>query len=216
MRDIVHIGKLGQISFTVEGLSGKVFSSATSRTFSTEFSKETQKRPNELVPLVYSELRRLAAQKMAREAPGQTLQPTALVHEAWLRPGGRRTATLAKSRPFLCRSGRGDAENPGGLRSAEAMPQAWRTFGARGPGRSRLPFPCRTTNSSLWTRRSIDLRQWTCARRRSDQALLFRRADAGTGRKRAGDIGQHSEAALARSRARGFSGRCKECSTHEE
>jgi RNA polymerase sigma factor (TIGR02999 family) len=39
----------------------------------------------ELLPLVYEELRRLAASKMAREAPGQTLQPTALVHEAWLR-----------------------------------------------------------------------------------------------------------------------------------
>jgi RNA polymerase sigma factor (TIGR02999 family) len=40
---------------------------------------------DELLPLVYGELRRLAAQLMAREAPGQTLQPTALVHEAWLR-----------------------------------------------------------------------------------------------------------------------------------
>ena len=39
----------------------------------------------ELLPLVYEELRRLAARKMASEAPGQTLQPTALVHEAWLR-----------------------------------------------------------------------------------------------------------------------------------
>lgn len=39
----------------------------------------------ELLPLVYEELRRLATLKMAREAPGQTLQPTALVHEAWLR-----------------------------------------------------------------------------------------------------------------------------------
>ncbi|MBI2927347.1 MAG: sigma-70 family RNA polymerase sigma factor [Verrucomicrobia bacterium] len=39
----------------------------------------------ELLPLVYQELRRLAAHKMAHEAPGQTLQPTALVHEAWLR-----------------------------------------------------------------------------------------------------------------------------------
>src|SRR5262249_10708785 len=38
-----------------------------------------------LLPVVYDELRRLAAQKMANEAPGQTLQPTALVHEAWLR-----------------------------------------------------------------------------------------------------------------------------------
>src|SRR5215472_7588447 len=41
----------------------------------------------QLLPLVYGELRRLAAAKMAREAPGQTLQPTALVHEAWLRLG---------------------------------------------------------------------------------------------------------------------------------
>lgn len=39
----------------------------------------------QLLPLLYDELRRLAAQKMAREAPGHTLQPTALVHEAWLR-----------------------------------------------------------------------------------------------------------------------------------
>jgi RNA polymerase sigma factor (TIGR02999 family) len=43
---------------------------------------------NELLPLVYEELRRLAAQKMARERPSQTLQATALVHEAWLRLGG--------------------------------------------------------------------------------------------------------------------------------
>ena len=43
---------------------------------------------NEILPLVYEELRKLAAQKMSREAPGQTLQATALVHEAWLRLGG--------------------------------------------------------------------------------------------------------------------------------
>jgi RNA polymerase sigma factor (TIGR02999 family) len=40
---------------------------------------------DELLPLVYDELRRLAAARMAQEAAGQTLQPTALVHEAWLR-----------------------------------------------------------------------------------------------------------------------------------
>jgi RNA polymerase sigma factor (TIGR02999 family) len=39
----------------------------------------------ELLPLVYDELRRLAAQKLAHETPGQTLQPTALVHEAYVR-----------------------------------------------------------------------------------------------------------------------------------
>jgi RNA polymerase sigma factor (TIGR02999 family) len=41
-----------------------------------------------LLPLVYGELRKLAAAKMVHESPGQTLQPTALVHEAWLRLGG--------------------------------------------------------------------------------------------------------------------------------
>jgi RNA polymerase sigma factor (TIGR02999 family) len=39
----------------------------------------------QLLPLVYDELRRLAAQRLAHEKPGQTLQPTALVHEAYLR-----------------------------------------------------------------------------------------------------------------------------------
>jgi RNA polymerase sigma factor (TIGR02999 family) len=39
----------------------------------------------QLLPLVYEELRKLAAQRLAHEAPGQTLQPTALVHEAYLR-----------------------------------------------------------------------------------------------------------------------------------
>ena len=39
----------------------------------------------QLLVLVYDELRRLATSKLAQEAPGQTLQPTALVHEAWLR-----------------------------------------------------------------------------------------------------------------------------------
>ncbi len=43
---------------------------------------------HELLPLIYAELRQLARAKMAREQPGQTLQPTALVHEAWLRLGG--------------------------------------------------------------------------------------------------------------------------------
>ena len=45
----------------------------------------------DLLPLVYEELRKLAAAKMAQEAPGQTLQPTALVHEAWLRLAGSET-----------------------------------------------------------------------------------------------------------------------------
>lgn len=50
------------------------------------------KAAEDLLPLVYEELRKLAAAKMVREMAGQTLQPTALVHEAWLRlvgPDGR-------------------------------------------------------------------------------------------------------------------------------
>lgn len=43
----------------------------------------------ELLPLVYLELRRIAAHKMTGESPGHTLQPTALVHEAWLRLVGK-------------------------------------------------------------------------------------------------------------------------------
>jgi len=46
------------------------------------------KAADELLPLVYAELRKLAAAKMANESPNQTLQPTALVHEAWLRLTG--------------------------------------------------------------------------------------------------------------------------------
>ena len=46
------------------------------------------KAADALLPLVYNELRRLAAHMMASERPGQTLQATALVHEAWLRIGG--------------------------------------------------------------------------------------------------------------------------------
>ncbi len=51
---------------------------------------ETGLSPDELMTLVYDELRKLAALKMNREVPGQTLQATALVHEAWLRLGGDR------------------------------------------------------------------------------------------------------------------------------
>jgi len=46
------------------------------------------KAADQLLPLVYEELRRLAASKMAHEKPGQTLQATALVHEAWLKLAG--------------------------------------------------------------------------------------------------------------------------------
>jgi RNA polymerase sigma factor (TIGR02999 family) len=52
----------------------------------------------QLLPLVYDELRKLAAQKMAQEKPGQTLQPTALVHEAFLRLVGENAPQQWNSR----------------------------------------------------------------------------------------------------------------------
>ena len=59
------------------------------------------KAAEELFPLVYDELRRLAAHKMANEAPGQTLQPTALVHEAWLRLAGSENQVWRDRRHFF-------------------------------------------------------------------------------------------------------------------
>jgi RNA polymerase sigma factor (TIGR02999 family) len=49
------------------------------------FEKGDSQAAEQLLPLVYDELRKLAAQKMAQEKPGQTLQATALVHEAYIR-----------------------------------------------------------------------------------------------------------------------------------
>ena len=50
---------------------------------------------DELLPLVYQDLRKLAALKMAGQAPGHILQPTALVHEAWLRLAGNQPGQFA-------------------------------------------------------------------------------------------------------------------------
>lgn len=55
----------------------------------------------QLLTLVYGELRRLAAFKMSQEAPGQTLQPTALVHEAWLRLIGGANPTYENRAHFF-------------------------------------------------------------------------------------------------------------------
>jgi RNA polymerase sigma factor (TIGR02999 family) len=56
----------------------------------------------QLLPLVYDELRRLAAQKLAREKPGQTLQATALVHEAYLRLVDAQQVQHWNSRGHFC------------------------------------------------------------------------------------------------------------------
>jgi RNA polymerase sigma factor (TIGR02999 family) len=88
---------------------------------------------DQLLPLVYDELRRLAAQKLAQEKPGQTLQATALVHEAYLRlvgadpdkPWGGRghffAACAEAMRRILVEQARrkGRLRHGGGLRRAE-------------------------------------------------------------------------------------------------
>jgi RNA polymerase sigma factor (TIGR02999 family) len=61
----------------------------------------------ELLPLVYDELRRLAAAKMARETRDQTLQPTALVHEVWLRLGGDQQPNWANRAHFFAAAAEG-------------------------------------------------------------------------------------------------------------
>ena len=59
------------------------------------------KAAEELLPLVYEELRRLAALKMGDQPAGHTLQPTALVHEAWLRLAGSEERDWQGSRHFF-------------------------------------------------------------------------------------------------------------------
>src|SRR2546423_8887746 len=59
------------------------------------------KAADDLLPLVYDELRRVAASKMTNEAPGHTLQPTALVHEAWLRLGGSEAPSFQNRAHFF-------------------------------------------------------------------------------------------------------------------
>jgi RNA polymerase sigma factor (TIGR02999 family) len=84
------------------------------------------KAAEELLVLVYDELRRIAAFKMAHESPGQTLQPTALVHEAWMRLVGNESpmfndrahffhaASEAMRRILIDRARRKRAERHGG------------------------------------------------------------------------------------------------------
>ena len=71
----------------------------------------------QLLPLVYEELRKLAAAKMAQERPDQTLQATALVHEAYIRlVDARHRPQVGQSGPLLC--GRGGSHAPDSRRTS--------------------------------------------------------------------------------------------------
>ena len=92
--------------------------------------REESAASEKLLPLVYAELRRLAAARMAHEAAGQTLQPTALVHEAWLRLVGTGT-DVAKPRAFFRRGRRGDAPHFDRAGAPQVPAQTRRRSGAR-------------------------------------------------------------------------------------
>jgi RNA polymerase sigma factor (TIGR02999 family) len=90
----------------------------------------------QLLPLVYDELRKLAAQKLAQEKPGQTLQPTALVHEAYLRLVGVKESQSWNSRGHFFAA------------AAEAMRRILienarrKKADKRGGGRARVSLEC--------------------------------------------------------------------------
>src|SRR5262245_16716235 len=79
--------------------SGKDMSDAT--LLLTAVEKGDPMAAEQLLNLLYGELRRLATSKMAQEAPGQTLQPTALVHEAWLRLVGSKNQKFENRAHFF-------------------------------------------------------------------------------------------------------------------
>ncbi len=66
-----------------------------------KIEKSDSKAAEDLLPKLYDELRRLAVFKMANESPGQTLQATALVHEAWLRLAGGKSHTWENRAHFF-------------------------------------------------------------------------------------------------------------------
>jgi RNA polymerase sigma factor (TIGR02999 family) len=67
----------------------------------TKVEQGDPKAADELLELVYQELRQLATRKMAQEPPGQTIQPTALVHEAWLRLIGSKNPSFENRAHFF-------------------------------------------------------------------------------------------------------------------
>ena len=111
----------------------------------------------QLLPLVYAELRRLATARLAREKPGQTLEPTALVHEAYLRLVGREASQHWNSRGHFFAAAaeamrrilverarhKGRIRHGGGLRRVDLLDAE-----AAAPGR-------RTSRSCSWTKPSL-------------------------------------------------------------
>ena len=136
----------------------------------------------QLLPLVYDELRKLAAQRLAQEKPGQTLQATALVHEAYLRLVGRRGGpAMGRPRPLLRRRRRGHAPHPRRERPPQAAPEARRRPAAASTStRSSSPSRPPPTTCSPSTRPSTRLGRRGPGQGRAGQAPLLRRPDRST------------------------------------
>ena len=120
---------------------------------------------DELMSAVYAELRRIAGAKMAREQPGHTLQPTALVHEAWMRLGDQTfenrahffsAAAEAMRRILVDRARRAACDKHGAARNMSI------TRTSKSPRRSRT-----ATNRWRCMRRSTGWRRTTRAWRNS-------------------------------------------------
>ncbi len=79
---------------------------------------------SQLIPLVYGELKRLAAAHLARHPANQTLQPTALVHEAYLRLAGGQPPRLSQQRAFPLRGRAHHAADPAGPGARQAYSEA--------------------------------------------------------------------------------------------
>ena len=122
----------------------------------------------QLLPLVYEELRKLAAAKMAQEKPGQTLQATALVHEAYIRLVDVEKAQHWDSRgALLCCCRRGDAADSGGTGTPKSR-----------PGSRRRTSACGAARCGSGDRWSVD---WNClpsTRRSTSLAVKSTRAQA--------------------------------------
>ena len=146
-------------------------------------SRAIRTAAEQLLPLVYDELRKLAAAKLAQEKPGQTLQATALVHEAYLRLVGcrdrRHQQPGDQPRPFLCRRRRGDAADPGrAARAARKRDKRRRRSAARraaDAGCCRLET--RPTICSRSTKRLSRLAAEDPTHGRAGQAAIFCRTD---------------------------------------
>ena len=156
------------------------------------------KAAEQLLPLVYDELRRLAAQRLAQEKPGQTLQPTALVHEAYLRLIGSGTpAHWDGCGHFFAAAAEAMRRILVEQRAAQAEPQARRRPAARAR-RPRRPAGRRSRSGSPGPARGPGAAR--LARPGQGQAggdAVLRRADARAGGRVPGHRAENSRPRLA-------------------